>query len=80
MEGNNKRSYKNKARGINFNRPNIRKKRSNDAYENEYVNPMDDPQSPEHIKLLEESFPNPRSSNTLHQNNVPLVRVKRHDD
>ena len=39
----------------------------------------DDPQSPEHLKQLEESFPNPASINTFHQPDFNLVRVKRDD-
>lgn len=39
----------------------------------------DDPQSPEHLKLLEQSFPNPASINTFHQSDFNLLRVKRDD-
>lgn len=40
------------------------------------VNPMDDPKSSEHIKLLEESFPNPNVDNSLHSDQQH-IRVKR---
>lgn len=40
------------------------------------VNPMDDPKSDEHIKLLEESFPNPNPDSSLDLNE-PHIRVKR---
>lgn len=40
------------------------------------VNPMDDPKSIEHIKLLEESFPNPNLDNSLHSDQSH-IRVKR---
>ncbi len=46
---------------------------------NEKVQPQesaDDPRSPEHIKLLEESFPNP-AENTFLKQDDSLVRVKR---
>lgn len=39
----------------------------------------DDPKSPEHIKLLEESFPNSNGVDKSFQSNEPLVRVKRDD-
>lgn len=39
----------------------------------------DDPKNPEHLKLLEESFPNPADGQKSFQSNEPLVRVKRHD-
>lgn len=55
--------------------PRSRTKRSVDA-KSPVVNPMDDPQSIEHIKLLEESFPNPNPDNSLHSDQVH-VRVKR---
>ncbi|XP_037033985.1 uncharacterized protein LOC119072794 isoform X1 [Bradysia coprophila] len=55
--------------------PRSRTKRSVDA-KSPAVNPMDDPQSIEHIKLLEESFPNPSPDNSLHSDQVH-IRVKR---
>lgn len=39
----------------------------------------DNPKSPEHIKLLEESFPNSNGVDKSFQSNEPLVRVKRDD-
>lgn len=55
--------------------PRSRTKRSVDA-ESKKVNPMDDPKSSEHIKLLEESFPNPNLDNSL-QSDQQHIRVKR---
>jgi len=63
----------------------IRKKRSSNKQEQlpvgketfkKYINPMDNSQSPEHIKLLEESFPNPAATNSF-QYDLPHIRVKR---
>lgn len=41
------------------------------------VNPMDDPKSIEHIKLLEESFPNPNLIDSSLHSDQPHIRVKR---
>lgn len=61
----------------NYDEPQVRRKRENsEAEELKKPNPMDDAKSPEHIKLLEESFPNNIGANSF-QSDEDLVRVKR---
>lgn len=53
--------------------PRARSKRSSDN-----GNPMDDPQSAQHLKLLQDSFPNPiEAESRADAADQPLVRVKR---